>query len=95
MPVCDNNRLAGMITEFGGMLNQRGEALAARLTQPGTRGVAEQADFLMLQMINRWQKLLAHWADAGNVHPEDFYAVLVQMAGEFGPPHRHPDARDR
>jgi type VI secretion system protein ImpJ len=75
--------LAGMITEFAGMLNQRGEALAARLTQPGTRGVAEQADFLMLQMINRWQKLLAHWADAGNVHPEDLYAVLVQMAGEF------------
>ncbi|MGD9614994.1 MAG: type VI secretion system baseplate subunit TssK [Alphaproteobacteria bacterium] len=75
--------LAGMIAEFAGMLNQRGEALAARLTQPGTRGVAEQADFLMLQMINRWQKLLAHWADAGNVHPEDLYAVLVQMAGEF------------
>lgn len=75
--------LAGMITEFAGMLNHRGEALAARLTQPGTRGVAEQADFLMLQTINRWQKLLAHWADAGNVHPEDLYAVLVQMAGEF------------
>ncbi len=84
-----------MITEFAGMLNQRGEALAARLTQPGTRGVAEQADFLMLQMINRWQKLLAHWADAGNVHPEDFYAVLVQMAGEFATftePTRRPNS---
>jgi type VI secretion system protein ImpJ len=87
--------LAGMITEFAGMLNQRGEALAARLTQPGTRGVAEQADFLMLQMINRWQKLLAHWADAGNVHPEDLYAVLVQMAGEFATftePTRRPNS---
>jgi type VI secretion system protein ImpJ len=75
--------LAGMVTEFAGMLNQRGEALAARLTQPGARGVAEVADFLLLQSINRWQKLLAHWADAGNVHPEDLYAVFVQMAGEF------------
>ena len=60
-----------MITEFAGMLISAA-TLAARLTQPGTRGVAEQADFLMLQMINRWQKLLAHWADAANVHPEDF-----------------------
>jgi type VI secretion system protein ImpJ len=75
--------LAGLITEFAGMLNQRGEALAARLTAPGSRGVAEVADFLLLQSINRWQKLLAHWADSGNVHPEELYSVFVQMAGEF------------
>lgn len=75
--------LAGLITELSGMLNQRGEALAGRLTQPGARGVAEVADFLLLQSVNRWQKLLSHWADAGNVHPEDLYSVLVQMAGEF------------
>jgi type VI secretion system protein ImpJ len=75
--------LAGLISELAGMLNQRGEALAARLTAPGARGVAEVADFLLLQSINRWQKLLAHWADAGNLHPEDLYAACVQMAGEF------------
>ena len=61
--------LAGLLAELSGMLNQRGEALAARLTAPGSRGVAEVADFLLLQSVNRWQKLLAHWADAGNVHP--------------------------
>lgn len=75
--------LAGLITELSGMLNQRGEALAARLTAPGSRGVAEVADFLLLQSVNRWQKLLSHWADSGNVHPEDLYATLVQMTGEF------------
>jgi type VI secretion system protein ImpJ len=75
--------LAGLITELSGMLNQRGEALAARLTAPGSRGVAEVADFLLLQSVNRWQKLLSHWADSGNVHPEELYATLVQMAGEF------------
>jgi type VI secretion system protein ImpJ len=75
--------LAGLLTEFSGLLNQRGEALAARLTAPGARGVAEVADFLLLQSVNRWQKLLAHWADSGNVHPEDLYSVFVQMAGEF------------
>jgi type VI secretion system protein ImpJ len=75
--------LSGLITEFSGMLNQRGEALAARLTAPGSRGVAEVADFLLLQSVNRWQKLLAHWADAGNIHPEELYTALVQMAGEL------------
>jgi len=75
--------LAGLITELSGMLNQRGEALAARLTAPGSRGVAEVSDFLLLQSVNRWQKLLSHWADAGTVHPEDLYATLLQMAGEF------------
>jgi type VI secretion system protein ImpJ len=75
--------LSGLITEFAGLLNQRGEALAARLTAPGARGVAEVADFLLLQSINRWQKLLAHWADAANLHPEDLYRTFVQMAGEF------------
>src|SRR5207302_9513481 len=47
------------------------------------RGVAELADLLMLQSISRWQKLLAHWADSGNVHPGELYSVVVQMAGEF------------
>jgi len=75
--------LSGLIAELAGMLNQRGEALAGRLNAPGSRGVAEVADFLLLQSLNRWQKLLMHWADAGAVHPEELYATLVQMAGEF------------
>ncbi len=95
--------LAGLLAELGGMLNQRGDALAARLTAPGSRGVAEVADFLLLQSVNRWQKLLEHWGAAGVVHPEELYSALVQMAGEFAtftettrrpgsyPPYRHED----
>jgi len=75
--------LSGLLAELTGMLNQRGEALAGRLSAPGSRGVAEVADFLLLQSVNRWQKLLSHWTDSGNVHPEDLYATLVQMVGEF------------
>jgi type VI secretion system protein ImpJ len=75
--------LSGLLAELTGMLNQRGEALAGRLSAPGARGVAEVADFLLLQSVNRWQKLLSHWTDSGNVHPEDLYATLVQMVGEF------------
>ncbi len=75
--------LAGLITEMTGMLNQRGDALAARMADPGQAGVAQVSDFLLLQSINGWQNVLAHWADAGNVHPELLYTTMVQMAGEF------------
>ena len=51
--------LAGLLAELSGLLNQRGEALAARLTAPGSRGVADVSDFLLLQSVNRAQKLLA------------------------------------
>jgi len=94
--------MSGLIAELAGMLNQRGEALAARMTAPGQTGVAQVADFLLLQSINGWQNVLAHWADAGNVHPEALYTSLIQMAGEFStfletrrptsyPAYRHED----
>ena len=75
--------LAGLIAEFSGMIHQRGEALAARLNAPGTRGVAEVQDFMLLQAINRWQAMLQHWADAVVIHPETLYSAFVSMAGEF------------
>lgn len=75
--------LANLTAELVGMLGQRADVLAARLGQPGARGVADIADFLLLQAVNRWQPLLAHWADAGNVHPESLFSALVQLAGEL------------
>jgi type VI secretion system protein ImpJ len=94
--------LSGLVSELAGMLNQRGEALAARMNAPGQAGVAQVADFLLLQAVNGYQTLLSHWADAANVHPESLYTTLVQMAGEFStfletrrpstyPAYRHDD----
>ena len=75
--------LKAFVTELFGMLGQRGEELAGRLSQPGTRGAAEVQDVLLLQAVNRWQGLLAHWADAPLLYPETLYAALVEMAGEL------------
>ena len=94
--------LSGFITELVGMINQRSEELAARLTGGGTRGAAEQADFLLLQACNRWLPLLRHWAATATLHPQQLYETLVQMAGEFAtfsdprrptvyPAYRHDD----
>ena len=85
-------QLAALPVELAGLLNQRGEALAARLTAVGTKSNTEVADFLLLQAVNGWQTLLAHLAVSGKIHPESLYCHLVQMAGELA---TFTDARRR
>jgi type VI secretion system protein ImpJ len=36
-----------------------------------------------LQAINRYEPLLAHFADSGRLHPEQFYQLCVSAAGEL------------
>ena len=77
------NRLAAFTTELLGLLHQRGEALAGRVAATGRGAAAEFADFLMLQAINRYEPLLAHYADSGDLHPERLFQVCVSVAGEL------------
>lgn len=76
-------RLAGFVDELVGLLDQRGQALAERLAQPGAGGVAQIADFLLLQTINRAQPLFAHLASVKGLHPESLYRSLLQLAGDL------------
>lgn len=77
-------RLVSYGEEILGGLTSRIETLAGRLSGAMPQTPAQQMDFMLMQASNRWQKLLAHWVDAGAVHPEQMYAAFVQMAGEFG-----------
>ena len=76
-------RLSTLLTELLGLLHQRGEALAGRVTATDRGGAAEIADFLLLQAVNRWQPLIAHWANATTPHPETLFQTLLSMAGEL------------
>lgn len=77
--------LSGFITEVLGLLHQRGDALAERVTGAGTaRGAGvDIAQFLRLQTVNRFEPLFAHLATMQGLHPEAFYQVAVQLAGEM------------
>lgn len=89
------SRLATFVTELLGLMHQRGEALGGRVSATGRGGSAEIADFLMLQAINRWEPLLAHFADSGVLHPEELFRVCVSAAGElatFTTPSKRPPA---
>lgn len=78
----DTPRLAGFIRELQGMLKQRGEALAARVGA-GHGGTADTGDFMLLQVINRYEPYFNHLASLPDLHPESLYGTCVQLAGEL------------
>jgi type VI secretion system protein ImpJ len=94
--------LDGYLREVHGMLHQRGEALGARLAQPGRSGTGEIVDFLLLQVINRHQPQFAHLQRLPVLHPERLYDLCLGLAGELAtfreqkrppafPEYRHDD----
>ena len=76
-------RLASFMTELQGLVHQRGEALAGRVVATSRGGAAEIADYLLLQVVNRYEPLLSHLASSGAVHPEILYRLCVSVAGEL------------
>jgi type VI secretion system protein ImpJ len=75
--------LGAFSRELHGILNTRGEMLARDLITPSHGGVEELSDFLVLQLVNRYQPLLKHLSGVAGFHPEDFYRVALQLAGEL------------
>jgi type VI secretion system protein ImpJ len=95
--------LKNSLNELLGLVHQRGDALAARLEQPGRGGTSEIGDFLMLELINRAEPLLAHLSGINGLHPERLFAELLSLAGKLRtftckqrrpgcfPPYKHDD----
>jgi type VI secretion system protein ImpJ len=81
--VAEHRVLAGYAAEIAGMLHQRGEELAAQVTQPGRGGVGEIADFLLLQTVNRYEPLFMSHTRARLLHPEQLYLSCLQLAGDL------------
>ena len=75
--------LSGYMLELYGLLHQRGELLASLMSQPSHRGIAEIADFLMLQTINRYEPLFAHLITTPMLHPERLYSICLNLAGDL------------
>jgi len=95
LSVRDSATLAAYVREIQGLLHQRGEALAARLSQPGRGGVAVIADFLLLQSVNRFEPVFAHFSEVSVLHPERLYAACLMLAGDlctFSRENRRPPA---
>jgi type VI secretion system protein ImpJ len=77
--------LKGFVTEVLGLLHQRGDALSERVVGAGASrgGGLDIAQFLRLQAVNRFEPLFAHLAAMPGLHPETFYQIALQVAGEM------------
>lgn len=98
IPPCLNTKahpaISHFLTDVLARLNERGEALAQRFTASGqANSSAVIADFMLLQLINRWEPYLRHWRDGEPTHPEVLYQTLLSLAGElatFTTPDKRP-----
>lgn len=98
--------LKDWITHLHGLCRLRAQSLAARLS--GSDGnateAAEVSDFLLLQVLNRYEPLLEHWLGVPETSPEVLYMSLRAMSSELStyvrastrrpkahPPYQHVD----
>ncbi|ENC6659591.1 type VI secretion system baseplate subunit TssK [Aeromonas hydrophila] len=75
--------LKRFLGESAGLVAERARSLSQRIAAPGQQGVADVAEFMMLQLLNRAHPQLSHLARLGTLHPERLHEALVQLCGEL------------
>lgn len=78
-----SEQLSTFMKEVQGLLKHRGDSLAGRLAAPGSAGISEITDFLLLQLVNGYEPLLRHLSASKGIFPEELYRVLVNLSGEL------------
>ncbi len=71
------------IQEVHGLLNHRAAMLAGRLTDTEQAGTAEIVDFMLLQLVNKYEPLFHYLKQKRPLHPEKLFQILIQLMGEM------------
>ncbi|MCL9781347.1 type VI secretion system baseplate subunit TssK [Vibrio sp. S4M6] len=75
--------LKQFVSEIAGLMRERAKNIAQRIDSPNQSGVADVADFMLLQSLNKMQPRLLHMANCRSVHPESLYRELISICGEL------------
>lgn len=75
--------LSHFLNELLGLIHQRAESIASRISDARQGRAAEINDYLLLQLLNRIEPLLQHFSQSAQISPLVFYRELVQFAGEL------------
>ncbi|NUA32017.1 type VI secretion system baseplate subunit TssK [Cupriavidus basilensis] len=77
--------LTTWLGEIHGLLHLRANAMAERLAASSMRGgdAAEVSEYLILQLLNRYEPILTHRMHAKAASPEALYVELTALAGEL------------
>lgn len=76
-----SKKLRVYLKEVQGAIGGRASDLANRIGSPAQSGIADVAEFMMLQLLNRNQTRFTHRARRSQLHPEDFYLDLAGLLG--------------
>lgn len=73
------------LTEIHGLLHLRADAMAERLSAASMRGgdAAEVSEYLILQLLNRYEPILTHLLAVKSASPEVLYMHLAALSGEL------------
>ena len=87
IPTCQTVRtstvLSRFLAEVQGTLHNRASDLAKRIGSPEQSGIADVAEFMMLQLLNRNQSRFSHRSRLSTLHPEVFYLDLDELLSEL------------
>lgn len=75
--------LANLVPEILGLIHHRAETLIHSINEPGYGGASEIADFMLLQLLNRFEPLFEFFNSKKSLHPELLYIYLAQLMGEL------------
>lgn len=75
--------LLGWLQELHQQLRQHALVLRQRTGTPGTRGIGEIRDFLLLLLLERNQVVLQHQLLGNNTHPERCFEYLLALQAEL------------
>jgi type VI secretion system protein ImpJ len=77
--------LSNWLKKIQGLTQLRAQNLAQRLCGADGKNADanEVSDFLLLQMLNRYEALLNHQLHVGETTPEAMYTLLISLAGEL------------
>ncbi|MGS0742986.1 type VI secretion system baseplate subunit TssK [Glaciimonas sp. GG7] len=80
-----NNLLSEWVLQLHGLSKLRADALAARLSGSDGKAsaAAEVSEYLLLQVLNRYEPLLDHIRQISETSPVELYRQLTMLAGEL------------
>ncbi len=83
LDVHETASLGKFVTEVHGLLNHRADMLAARMSDTQQAGSSEMIDFMLLQVVNRYETLFHYLMNKKPLHPEQLFCILIQLMGEM------------
>lgn len=83
LSISATSRLKSFLSEISGLITERAKNLAERIGSPNQQGVADVAEFMLLQMLNRVQPRLQHLTRRATLHPEPLFHELIGLCGEM------------